>query len=111
MLKRLEEANASSLGKRKPSLKKFAKAECQLSTLALYEPKRVVGDVLTLPAFVGRQDKQADMRVWWQKKTVLHRCWSGGAGKTALATRFMNEDSHFDSIVFVTLRGQGPTGV
>lgn len=74
----------------------------------IYEPKRVVGAVLTLRAFEGRQDKLAELRQSIQDNRLVQVCGPVGRGKTALVTQFMNEDSDFGSIVFVTLRGQDP---
>jgi tetratricopeptide (TPR) repeat protein len=71
-----------------------------------YEPKRIVGEVLTQPVFEGRQKELADVResVVTDENRFTQVCNPSGWGKTALITRFINEDSHFDSIVFVSLR-------
>ncbi len=74
---------------------------------APYEPQRVVGAVPILRAFEGRLDKLAELRQSVINGNRLTQvCGPVGRGKTALATRFINDDSRFGSIVFVTFRGQ-----
>ena len=68
--------------------------------------QRVVGDRPRLLSFEGRGDKLAKLQqnVAQNGTCLTQICGPVGMGKTALATYFINEDEHFDSIVFVSVR-------
>jgi tetratricopeptide (TPR) repeat protein len=72
------------------------------------ERQRIAGELLTLVAFTGRSDKLSELHdsIYRQKTKLSQICGPVGRGKTALATKFVQDDKSFDSILFCSLRYQ-----
>lgn len=72
------------------------------------ERQRIAGELLTLVAFTGRSDKLSELHesIYGKKIRLSQICGPVGRGKTALATKFVQNDKTFDSILFCSLRSQ-----
>ncbi len=70
------------------------------------------GEAPNVQAFYGRQEELAKLESWIVRDrcNLLAICGMGGIGKTALAVKLVeNVQSHFDCLIWRSLRGAQPT--
>ncbi len=92
----------------KQEVRELREARSEQETQRHQTRQRVAGALLDLKVFEGRSDELAELQqsIVQDSTRLTQICGPVGRGKTALATRFINEDGHFDSIVFVSIRFQ-----